>query len=179
MKKFYFLTVILLIAVLFLGFNMRFPIRYLNIIAANAGELEFALVLAVIKTESSFRENVVSHAGAQGLMQLMPATAEELISQLGLDAESKDIFLPEINIALGTAYLNKLKQMYGCEQLALVAYNAGQGRVNSWLQNPEISSDGKTLDSIPFNETRNYLQRVNRNKRLYRIRLWFHEFFRD
>ncbi|MCL2224145.1 MAG: lytic transglycosylase domain-containing protein [Defluviitaleaceae bacterium] len=151
-------------------FNMRFPVRHLDIVRENAGDLDVPLILAVIKAESSFRENAHSHAGAQGLMQLMPATAADVAAHMGLvDFQPQDVWLPEVNIAMGSFYLNRLVNMYGCVQLALAAYNAGQGRVNRWLADPEISRDGKTLDNIPFPETYNYLRRVNRNRRIYSI----------
>ncbi|MCL2576950.1 MAG: lytic transglycosylase domain-containing protein [Defluviitaleaceae bacterium] len=169
-KKFTFIIIGILIAVAAaMILNMRFPVRHLDIIRANAGELDVSLILAVIKTESGFREEVRSHAGAQGLMQLMPATAADVASQMGMtDFQPEDIWKPEVNIALGSFYLNRLANMYGCTQLALAAYNAGQGRVGSWLANPEFSQDGKKLDVIPFPETHNYLRRVNRNERVYR-----------
>jgi len=156
-----------------LAVNMRFPVRHLDIIREHAGELDDALVLAVIKTESGFRENVESRAGAQGLMQLMPATAAEMAQQSGLaDFQPDDVWLPEVNIRLGVFYLNRLMNLYGCIELALAAYNAGQGRVNGWLRDPEISPDGETLYAIPFPETYNYLRRVRRNRRIYEIILF-------
>lgn len=150
--------------------NMRFPVRHFDIVLENAGDLDPALILAVIKTESGFREDVQSRAGAQGLMQLMPATAEEMAQQMGLvDFKPEDVWNPEVNIALGSFYLNRLVNIFGCIELALAAYNAGQGRVNGWLRDPEISHDGVRLDAIPFPETYNYLRRVRRNRRVYEI----------
>jgi len=149
--------------------NMRFPVRHLDVIRANSGELEVSLVLAVIMAESSFREDVESRAGAQGLMQIMPDTAMDIAGRMGLDFLPEDIWRPEVNIAMGTFYLNHLLEMFGCLELALAAYNAGQGRVNEWLANPEFSQDGQSLDVIPFEETRNYLRRIRRNQRIYRV----------
>jgi len=151
--------------------NMRFPVRYLDIIEAHAGDLEPSLVLAVIMAESSFRRGAESHRGAQGLMQLMPATAQEIAEQMGkVDFSPEDVWIPEINIAMGTFYLNRLKNLFdGNLELALAAYNAGQGRVNSWLSNPEFSADGQNLDVIPFPETYNYLRRIRLNQRIYEV----------
>jgi len=149
---------------------MRYPVRHLDIIRENAGELEPSLILAVIMAESSFRETVESHRGAQGLMQLMPATAREVAAQMGItDFDPDDIWLPEVNIALGSFYLNRLAARYGDVDVALAAYNAGQGNVSSWLANPELSQDGVTLDVIPFPETYNYVRRVRRVQRIYQI----------
>ena len=171
-----FLIFILLFVGLLVGINTRFPVRYMDIIEAHAGDLDPTWILAVIMAESSFRPHAESHAGAQGLMQLMPSTAEWLAQLMGMeDFEPEHVWLPEINIALGSFYLNRLVQQYnGDINIALAAYNAGTGTVNSWLRDPDVSSDGRTLDSIPFNETYNYLRRVNFNRRIYEIILPIH-----
>jgi len=164
------ILIVLTAIAMVMAVNMRFPVRHLDIIRENAGELETSLVLAVIKAESSFREGALSRAGAQGLMQLMPATAEEMASHMGLtDFQPEDVWLPEINIAMGTFYLNRLVSQFGCIELALAAYNAGQGNVNNWLADPQFSADGESLDVIPFPETYNYLRRVRQNQRIYNI----------
>ena len=152
-----------------MAINARFPVRYLEIVNDNAGELDPSLILAVIMAESSFRPNAQSHAGAQGLMQLMPATAEWMAEQMGkTDFNPEDVWLPEVNIAIGSFYLNWLVRYYnGNKNLAIAAYNAGLGNVNRWLADPEFSSDGLNLDVIPFRETYNYLHRVQRNQRIY------------
>ena len=169
---------LLLIAVLTVtagltAINMRFPVRHLDTVREHAGDLESSLILAVIMAESSFRPGVESRAGAQGLMQLMPATAEEIAMFMGMaDFEPEDVWIPETNIAMGSFYLNRLYSMYGCVVLTLAAYNAGMGRVNGWLANPEMSADGQRLDDIsviPFPETYNYIRRVARNQRIYNI----------
>ncbi|MCL1883179.1 MAG: lytic transglycosylase domain-containing protein [Defluviitaleaceae bacterium] len=172
MKKWFMLAFILVLSVVAfaMAVNLRFPVRHLDIVREHSGELDDSLILAVIMAESSFRENAESHRGAQGLMQLMPATAEEMARHMGMENfHAEDVWIPEINIAIGSFYLNRLANMYGCIELALAAYNAGQGNVNRWLSDPEISGDGKSLDTIPFGETRNYIQRVNRNRRIYNM----------
>jgi len=174
MKKWIFsiLFVLTLLAGAFvMAVNMRFPVRYMHIIEAHAGEIEPEVILAVIMAESSFRPHVQSHAGAQGLMQIMPATAEWLAGLMGkTDFDPETIWHPEVNIAIGSYYLNWLKRRYnGNLNLALAAYNAGQGNVNRWLADTEISSDGVTLDRIPFAETRNYVERVEFNRRVYSV----------
>ena len=168
-----FFLLVLLFAALIMGVNMRFPIRYMDIIEAHAGDIDPSVILAVIMAESSFRPHAESHAGAQGLMQLMPTTAEWVAQLMGKsDFDPETIWLPEVNIAMGSFYLNWLKRYYNGElNLAIAAYNAGLGRVNRWLADPEISPDGQTLNvyAIPFNETRNYVQRVEFNRRAYAI----------
>ena len=153
--------------------STRFPIRYMDIITANAGELEPSLVLAVIMAESSFNENALSRVGAQGLMQLMPATAADIARRMGNTAfVPDDVWDSETNITMGMFYLNWLLQRYnGDIRIALAAYNAGLGNVDSWLSNPQFSSDGVTLDVIPFPETYNYVQRIQQFQRIYRVLL--------
>ena len=166
-----FIILVLFFAALVVGVHTRFPVRYMDIIEAHAGDIDPTWILAVIMAESSFRPNAESHRGAQGLMQLMPATAEWVAELMGMeDFEPEHVWKPEVNIALGSFYLNRLKRTYnGDINLALAAYNAGLGNVNSWLRDPEVSADGVTLDSIPFNETYNYLRRVTFNQRIYEI----------
>jgi len=145
----------------------------MDVIEANAGELEPSLILAVIMAESSFRPMVESRAGAQGLMQLMPGTAEWMAQLMGMaDFEAQDVWIPEVNIAIGSFYLNWLVSYFdGNIDLALAAYNAGQGNVRRWLADPAFSGDGENLHTIPFAETHNYLNRVRLNQRIYRVLL--------
>lgn len=178
MKKFRRVAVLLVIAVLcfiagVLALSIRFPIRHMDIITAHAGELEPSFILAVIMAESSFNQYAESHAGAQGLMQLMPPTAADMAQRMGItDFKSQYIWNPEINIAIGAFYLNLLNTRYGGNSaLVLAAYNAGLGNVDRWLANPEFSADGLTLDTIPFPETENYLRRIQQFQRIYRILL--------
>lgn len=178
MKKLRRLLALLIIAALcalagFMAVSARFPIRHLDVITAHAGELEPSLILAVIMAESSFNPDARSHVGAQGLMQLMPATAEDIARRMGnRDFNPEDVWDPETNIAMGTFYLNWLLQRYnGDISLALAAYNAGLGNVDSWLRNSDFSADGVTLHTIPFRETDNYLQRIQQFQRIYRVLL--------
>ena len=155
-----------------------FPVNHRDIIRKYAAEnqLEESLVFAVIHTESRFREDAISHMEASGLMQIMRDTAYEQATMLGIENFNYDqIFDPEINIRLGTHYLARLIQQFGNIDTALAAYNAGRGNVARWLENPEFSSDGKTLHTIPFPETRNYVERVNTRQMVYRYLLWFDE----
>jgi len=178
MKKLRLPLTLLLIAVLcaiaaFMAVSSLFPIRHMDTITANAGELDPALILAVIMAESSFNENAQSRAGAQGLMQLMPATAADIANRMGnTDFTPEQVWDSDTNIAMGIFYLNWLKARYnGNIDLALAAYNAGLGNVDSWLADSRFSQDGITLNHIPFPETDNYVRRVHQFRRIYQILL--------
>ena len=126
------------------------------------------LAYAVIHTESGFDSNAVSPLGACGLMQLMPETFEWLRSKdEGEAGPYTDIFDPETNIRYGVYFLSLLSSEFGDEKLAIAAYHAGMGRVSQWLSDEMLSSDGKTLDTIPFRDTEHYVHKVERAKKIY------------
>ncbi|MCL2605094.1 MAG: lytic transglycosylase domain-containing protein [Defluviitaleaceae bacterium] len=174
--------IILIIALLlaagvgFMGIRVRFPVHHMGYVNTHAGNIDPSWVFAVIMAESGFRENAESPRGAQGLMQIMPATAEWLAGLMGLrEFKPEDVWRPDVNIALGGFYLNRLLETFGGDmRLVLAAYNAGQGNVRNWLANPEYSADGQTLDVIPFPETYHYINRVEFNQRIYAFILRFY-----
>lgn len=127
------------------------------------------LAAAVTRQESGFDPNVVSRAGAVGLMQLMPAEAIDLAARSGIGAVSRDdLFDPEINIALGVAELReKIDAMNGNEILAIAAYNAGESSVGRWLAQTSLDDIDVFIESIPFQETRLYVKSVIRNRYEY------------
>jgi len=170
------LLILLILLFLFstaMAVRFAFPVRHLDLVRqlSEQNGLEPSLVLAVINTESRFRPNAESHAGAKGLMQLMDSTAVWVSELSGLHGYAERIFEPEANIALGTWYLARLLRQFEDQQTALAAYNAGSGNVSRWLANPDYSYDGVTLHTIPFTETRNYVRRVARNQRVYEFLL--------
>ncbi|WP_374656088.1 lytic transglycosylase domain-containing protein [Dongia sp.] len=140
---------------------------------------EPALVLAIIKQESAFDARISSPAGAKGLMQLMPSTARPLAKELGVKKlqEKKLTSDPAFNVRLGRLYLEKLIDRFGGSYImAVAAYNAGPSRVRDWtiLYGDPRSADTDAIDwveNIPFDETRNYVQRVMENLQIYRSRL--------
>lgn len=166
----------LLLAVFIILVQIRFPIHHLDIIEANAGNFEPAFIFAVIHTESSFRPYAVSHRGAMGLMQVMEETGEWIANMMGMYNYDTDmLFIPEYNIVIGTYFLNWLWRYFdGDMTLILSGYNAGIGNVNRWLNDERFSHDGKTLSYIPFLETRNYVERVERRTQIYRWLLRIH-----
>jgi soluble lytic murein transglycosylase len=139
--------------------------------------IEPALALGLIRQESNFAPAAVSPAGARGLMQLMPATATLVAHQLGTRADvSRLLTDPATNMRLGTAYMQNLMAEFGdFMPMAIAAYNAGPGRAATWAaENGDPRSTAidpiDWIELIPFNETRNYVQRVIENVVLYRAR---------
>lgn len=144
--------------------DIRFPMAYQEPIRAQAAarQLNSTWVYAITRQESAFMADARSHAGATGLMQLMPATARETAQRYKISFNHpNELLLPERNIALGTAYLSQLNGMFrGNRVLASAAYNAGPGRVRQWTREmPTIPSD-IWIETIPFDETRTYVQSV-------------------
>ena len=129
------------------------------------------LLYGIIKTESDFDPNAVSSAGAIGLMQITPETFEWIQTYYVDEEYDKytvdDLYNSGINIDYGTNILSVLLDMYGNEDTAVCAYNAGVGHVNSWLEDKKYSDDGKTLKTVPFKETENYRHTVAQNKSCY------------
>lgn len=136
---------------------------------AQENNLDPLLVAAVIKTESNFQANAMSPKGARGLMQIMPDTAAWIAQQTGygnLDLEK--LFIPEISIRLGTWYLADLfEQFQGDQVLVIASYNAGRGNVKNWLTSQHWTGEHKTIDQIPFAETRQYIRRALWNYKVY------------
>lgn len=118
-----------------------------------------SLVEAVIQQESAGKPNAVSPKGAQGLMQLMPATGREMMQELGMDPRDYDPFDPELNVTLGTAYLQKLYDMFGDEELALAAYNWGMGNVRKAMRKAN-SSSWEGIKHLAPTETKKYVPMV-------------------
>ncbi len=128
--------------------------------AAEEFHMPTALILAVIRTESDFHPDAISDAGAVGLMQLLPSTFDWLCEQKLCEPHNKgEIATPAINIRYGTYYLSYLLERFGDLKTALAAYNAGEGRVEKWLEDPVLSQNG-ALETVPFPETAAYIERV-------------------
>lgn len=127
--------------------------------AAKEFDVPSAMILAVIRTESDFREDALSRAGAMGLMQLMPQTFAWLCDVQQEPHAASEITDPETNIRFGTYYLSYLYEKFGSWRVALAAYNAGEGRVSEWLMDPTLSSGG-TLRRIPYPETAAYVKKA-------------------
>lgn len=144
--------------------DVRFPYLFNDLFSAAASKQNIDVIWAkaIARQESAFKPAAVSHAGARGLMQLMPATAratsrKHSIPLPGLD----DLFQPETNIALGTAYLSEMYFKFDRNRaFASAAYNAGPHRVTRWLKERGHLPLDAWIETIPFKETRNYVQNV-------------------
>jgi len=150
--------------------EQRYPLLYEELIFHYSAErdLDPFFVMGVIRAESTFRSHVTSPVGASGLMQIMPTTGEWLAERMGISFEPYDLFNPAYNIRMGTYYLRHLIGIFDYTDTALAAYNAGTGNVTNWLGDERYSADGVTLHTIPFPETREYVERVNRYTEIYR-----------
>lgn len=129
-----------------------------------------ALVAAVILVESKFNEEAFSHRGASGLMQIMPETGEWIAEEMGLTGFTPDQLTDvQTNIKMGTWYLAYLlKEYHGNKVLALAAYNAGRGHVDSWIEEYGWEKNFSEIEKIPFTETREYVKIVLLNEQQYK-----------
>ena len=140
-----------------------YPVEYQDLIRQYAAENDIppAYVAAVILAESSYRPEAVSLVNAQGLMQILPSTAEWIAGKFDESYTEGCLFDPETNIKYGCWYLGFLMRRYdGSMRCSSAAYHAGQGTVDKWLADPAYSSDGKTLDKIASDATGTYVERV-------------------
>jgi soluble lytic murein transglycosylase len=155
------------------GFSDYTAAGYPSVRVPAVAEDYWTMVHAIARQESQFDRAAVSHAGARGLMQLMPGTAREASAKLGL-AYSRDSLTQDTdyNIQLGSSYIKRMMNIYGSYPLAVAAYNAGPGNVNKWLA---ANGDPRTgsidvvdwVEKIPIFETKNYVQRVLENAVVY------------
>ncbi len=144
--------------------NVRVPV---------ASESDWTMIHAIARQESQFDRAAISHAGARGLMQLMPGTARDQSSKLGMSYDPAALTTDtDYNIMVGSTYFRHIYELYGSYPLAVAAYNAGPGNVNKWLR---ANGDPRTgtidmvdwIEAIPIYETKNYVQRVLENAVVY------------
>lgn len=152
--------------------RMLLPIEYAPFFAREARRhgLDPYLLVALVRQESAFDPRAVSVAQARGLMQLIPPTAKRVARRLQLDRFSIDqLFLPRLNIRLGSQYLaDRLAQFEGNVDQAVASYNAGPDPVSLWLSEGDYREPAEFVENIPFTETRNYVKILHRNYRLYK-----------
>lgn len=167
-KRLRFVWIILLFVV-FIGLNTStvwkwmYPVYYKQEIkrAAEKYQVDPYLILAIIQIESKFQSQRVSHKGAIGMMQIMPDTAKWILEQSGASVSLDQLAHPTMNIEIGSWYLSFLEKKYRGNMIAVIAaYNAGPGSVDNWLKNDVWNGTYDDLTSIPFGETRHYIERV-------------------
>lgn len=171
--------------------DVRFPITHRAEMTREAKQrgLHSSWVFAITRQESGFMADARSPVGAMGLMQLMPATAKETARRYKIALPSQQAVLkPEVNIQLGTAYLSQVYgQFNGNRILASAAYNAGPSRVRQWLRDADHLAYDVWIESIPFDETRQYVQNVLTYSVIYGQKLdapqplvnWSERFFKE
>ncbi|MGI9094798.1 MAG: lytic transglycosylase domain-containing protein [Thermoleophilaceae bacterium] len=151
--------------------EITLPLRHEDIIRQQAADkdLDPALIAAVIYEESRFRDQT-SHAGARGLMQVTPATADFIAQRSGGTAfTSEDLATPQVNISYGAYYLRYLLDRYGDDQtLAIAASNAGEGQLDRWVEEVGGTDDFDASEDIPFPETHAYVENVEERQKEYR-----------
>jgi soluble lytic murein transglycosylase len=141
---------------------------------AQENDLDPYLVASLIRQESEFNPGAVSRADALGLMQLLPKTGRKVARELHVGRFSTDQLLaPDFNLQLGTRYFREMVDQFGGRlEYALAAYNAGSDRVQDWMANgvaPNVvQSPEEFVESIPFTETREYVQAILRNAAIYK-----------
>jgi soluble lytic murein transglycosylase len=164
--------------------RIAYPKEFLSLVEAESKrtKLPTLLVLSLIRQESTFRFDVTSPANAMGLMQVVPTTAKEIAGDLRLKTYtmSQDLFIPAVNVRIGTAYLARLLRNFdGHVPLALAAYNAGIGNVKGWLatrtdlKDIRLAKSSETqaeiwFDELPWSETSGYIKSILRNYLIYR-----------
>lgn len=150
----------------------QYPRKYQELVEKEARDnnVEEALVYAIMKTESGFDEEAVSAVGAVGLMQLMPDTFDWLLMLDGnpQNLTQADLSRPEVNVHYGCYLLSYLVEKYQDVGTLAASYNAGQGAVDGWLQDPQYSDDGIHLKNIPYPETAAYAEKVVKSYESYK-----------
>jgi soluble lytic murein transglycosylase len=136
---------------------------------SSANGLDPYLVASLIRQESEFNPNAVSKANAVGLMQLLPKTGKLVAKEVKLKRyTASQLYQPSVNLQLGTKYFRGMVDKFGGFEYALAAYNAGSERVDEWLAQGKYRDPQEFVESIPFTETREYVQAIMRNASVYK-----------
>jgi soluble lytic murein transglycosylase len=147
-----------------------YPLPYEAALRREAARNNFDPMLAagLIRQESTFQADAVSHANAIGLMQVLPKTGKVLAKQLKVKYTKNKLFEPDYNLQLGMVYIAELLRATGAPEYAAAAYNAGEDRIALWKSERNYDEIPELVESIPFTETREYVQVVLRNAEVYR-----------
>ena len=148
-----------------------YPLPYEAALRREAARNDFDPMIAagLIRQESTFQADAVSHANAVGLMQVLPKTAKLLAKELKVRYVKTKLFEPDYNLQLGMLYIASLLRATGAPEYALAAFNAGEDRIAAWRAERNYEEIPELVESIPFTETRDYVQIVLRNADLYRM----------
>ena len=151
--------------------KVLFPLPYESALRREAERNDFDPMFAagLIRQESTFQADVVSHANAIGLMQILPKTGKILAKQRKVKYTKATLFDPNLNIQLGMLYISDLTRATGGPEYAAAAYNAGEDRIALWKSERTYEEIPELVESIPFTETREYVQIVLRNAVMYRL----------
>jgi len=164
------ICITIIICISFSVLRHLFPLAHYDIIDKYCKKynVDENLVLALAKAESNFNEKAASHAGAKGVMQVTDETFD--FCKENTELETENIFDIDTNIHAGIWYLSFLSEKYdGNTKNILAAYNAGMGNVDRWLEDKQYSYDGNTLEDIPYEETRHYIEKIDRYETIYSI----------
>lgn len=169
----FFILILIIYFIVFHVFGLKtvimkkiYPQKYAEYVNTYAEQynVDPLIVFAIIKAESNFNPEAKSHNQAQGLMQLMESTASEVSNE-----ENINLYDAETNIKLGTCYFAKLLEKYNFQLgIALAAYNAGMGNVDTWIEREIIQSDGSDLENIPYKETNMYVRKILNDYQIYK-----------
>ena len=146
----------------------RYPLLFRDEIVSAADNygLERELLFAFVRVESGFDAAAKSSKGALGLMQILPSTGEFIAKKRGIT--EYDLYDEKTNIDFGAYYLKYLFERFNGLKETAAAYNAGEGTVKGWLKNSEYSTDGITLNIIPYAETERYVEKIYKSLKRYR-----------
>lgn len=171
-RVFIFLYIcIIILSLLLCGMTFRFPVKYSNQISTVCQDFNIApnLLYSLVNVESHFNPQAISHAGAIGLCQIMPSTAQYICIKNNLDYSKFNLYNPNDNLYICALYLTYLFDKFPNHDTAICAYNAGETVVRNWLNNPQYSTDKITLKNIPYAETKNYIKKIKINKKIYKF----------
>lgn len=164
-----FVCLFLVISVITVFFIL-FPKRYADYISLYSDQygVDRYIVASVINVESGYDSNAVSNAGAMGLMQILPTTAQDVADRLDITIEENDLFDVDTNIKIGCYYLSYLLKMFdGNIVNSLCAYNWGLNNVKNWINDGNIDESG-SITNIPVKETRDYIKKYNVSSFVYK-----------
>ena len=171
-KKILIITVVLacIFGISYGVLTSLFPTQYSEYVEKYAEKysVDPSTIYAIIKAESNFEPAAASHKGAVGLMQITPDTGKWCAEKMNLaQYKTEDLVNPEANINIGVWYFSYLSERMQSEELAIISYNAGMGKVNKWIDEGNIRPPELKVGEIPYQETRKYLKKVMLFTKIY------------